>query len=42
MFGDGRQDAALPPPGLGEHREALLKWVNAEELARLRDAGIVG
>ena len=37
-----RQDAQLPPPGLGEHREALLEWVGEEELARLRDAGIVG
>ena len=37
-----RQDAALPPPGLGEHREALLEWVSEEELARMRDAGIVG
>ncbi len=37
-----RQDAVLPPPGLGEHREALLEWVGEEELARLRDAGIVG
>ncbi|WP_309602364.1 CoA transferase [Sphingomonas sp.] len=37
-----RQDAALPPPGLGEHREALLEWVSADELARLRGTGVIG
>jgi len=37
-----RQDASLPPPGLGEHRDALLEWISGEELARLKDAGIVG
>ena len=37
-----RQDADLPPPGLGEHGDALLEWVDAQELARLKAAGIVG
>jgi formyl-CoA transferase len=37
-----RQDAPLPPPGLGEHRDCLSEWVSEEELARLRAAGVVG
>ena len=37
-----RIDAALPPPALGEHRDFLDEWLDPEELARLRDAGIVG
>lgn len=36
-----RQDAELPPPGMGEHGDILREWLSAEELARLRDAGIV-
>ena len=37
-----RQDSALPPPGLGEHGDLLSEWIDADELARLRDAGVVG
>jgi crotonobetainyl-CoA:carnitine CoA-transferase CaiB-like acyl-CoA transferase len=37
-----RQDAPLPPPGLGEHRDILREWVDADEFERLRAAGIVG
>ena len=37
-----RQDSELPPPGLGEHGDLLGEWVSAEDLARLRDAGVVG
>jgi formyl-CoA transferase len=37
-----RQDAALPPPGLGEHGDLLGEWVSAEELERLRVQRIVG
>ena len=37
-----RIDAPLPPPALGEHRQLLKEWVDTEELARLRAAGIVG
>ena len=37
-----RQDAALPPPGLGEHGDLLTEWISADELARLRDKGVVG
>ena len=37
-----RQDATLPPPGLGEHGDALLEWVSVDELARLKAAGVVG
>ena len=37
-----RQDAALPPPGLGEHGDCLREWVSDEELARLREAGVIG
>ena len=36
-----RQDADLPPPGLGEHGDLLGEWVSEEELAQLRSAGIV-
>ncbi len=40
---DGQRiDAPLPPPALGEHRDLLREWIDAEELARLRAAGIVG
>ena len=37
-----RQDAELPPPGLGEHGDVLGEWVSSEELVRLRAAGVVG
>ena len=37
-----RQDADLPPPALGEHDDLLSEWCDAEELERLRAAGIVG
>ena len=37
-----RQDADLPPPGLGEHGDLLSEWVSAEELAQLRAVGVVG
>ena len=37
-----RIDAALPPPALGEHGDLLGEWVDEDELARLRAAGIVG
>jgi formyl-CoA transferase len=37
-----RIDAPLAPPVLGEHRALLGEWLSAEELARLRSAGIVG
>ena len=37
-----RQDADLPPPALGEHGDLLSEWCDADELARLRAAGIVG
>ena len=37
-----RQDAELPPPGLGEHGDLLREWVGEDELARLQDAGVVG
>ena len=36
-----RQDADLPPPGLGEHGDILREWVGDEELVRLRAAEIV-
>ncbi len=37
-----RADAALPPPALGEHGDLLREWIGADELARLKAAGIVG
>ena len=37
-----RQDADQPPPSLGQHCDLLGEWVSAEELARLRDKGVVG
>ena len=37
-----RIDAPLPPPALGEHRALLGEWIDADELARLTAAGIVG
>jgi formyl-CoA transferase len=37
-----RSNAPLPPPALGEHRYLLSEWIDEEELARLKDAGIVG
>ena len=37
-----RLDSNLPPPGLGEHGDLLSEWVSADELARLRNAGVVG
>ena len=36
-----RQDAELPPPGLGEHGDLLGEWVDGDELARLRAAGVI-
>jgi len=36
-----RLDAPLPPPALGEHGNLLGEWLDAEELERLRAAGIV-
>jgi formyl-CoA transferase len=36
-----RSDATLPPPALGEHGGLLTEWLDAEELARLKAAGIV-
>ena len=40
---DGQRiDASLPPPALGEHRDLLEEWLDAEELARLTAAGVVG
>ena len=36
-----RMDAPLPPPALGEHGDLLGEWVDADELTRLRSAGIV-
>jgi len=41
-FDGKRIDAALPPPALGEHGDLLGEWVDKDELARLRAAGIVG
>ena len=42
-FDGQRADADLPPPALGEHTDEVLAGfgVDAEEIARLRDAGIV-
>jgi formyl-CoA transferase len=37
-----RSNAPLPPPALGEHRDLLSDWIDEQELARLRAAGIVG
>lgn len=37
-----RSDASLPPPGLGEHGDLLSEWADEEELARLRQAGVIG
>ncbi len=37
-----RADAALPPPALGEHGDLLRQWIGADELERLKTAGIVG
>ncbi|HXH00121.1 MAG TPA: CoA transferase [Sphingomicrobium sp.] len=37
-----RQDAPLPPPGLGEHRDLLNEWLSPDELKRLQAAGVVG
>ncbi|HEU4957648.1 MAG TPA: CoA transferase, partial [Sphingomicrobium sp.] len=36
-----RSDAPLPPPALGEHGDLLKQWIDDEELARLKAAGIV-
>jgi formyl-CoA transferase len=41
-FDGERSDAPLPPPALGEHCDLLSEWVDAAELERLREAGIVG
>jgi formyl-CoA transferase len=37
-----RSNAPLPPPALGEHGDLLNEWLDAEELARLKAAGIIG
>ena len=37
-----RTDAPLPPPALGEHGDLLTRWINEEELERLKTAGVVG
>lgn len=37
-----RIDAPLPPPALGEHGDLLTRWIDEEELQRLKAAGIVG
>ena len=37
-----RTDASLPPPALGEHGDLLSEWADDEELARLKEAGVVG
>lgn len=37
-----RQDSDLPPPSLGEHGDLLAEWLRADELAKLRAAGVVG
>ena len=40
---DGQRiDAPLPPPALGEHFDLLCEWIDADEIERLRGAGIVG
>jgi formyl-CoA transferase len=36
-----RADAPLPPPALGEHGDLLHRWVDEDELQRLRAAGII-
>ncbi len=43
-FDGARADADLPPPALGEHTDELLSeiGVDAEEIRRLREAGVVG
>jgi formyl-CoA transferase len=41
-FDGERLDAALPPPALGEHRELLGEWLDADEIERLRSAKILG
>jgi formyl-CoA transferase len=37
-----RSDAPLPPPALGEHGDILRRWIDDEELERLKAAGVVG
>jgi crotonobetainyl-CoA:carnitine CoA-transferase CaiB-like acyl-CoA transferase len=37
-----RVDAPLPPPALGEHGDLLREWLGADELERMKAAGIVG
>ena len=37
-----RIDAPLPPPALGEHGDLLGEWLGADELAALKEKGIVG
>jgi formyl-CoA transferase len=37
-----RSDAQLPPPALGEHGDILRRWIDDEELERLKAAGVVG
>ena len=43
-FDGARADADLPPPALGEHTDEVLgeMGVDADEIRRLREAGIVG
>ena len=37
-----RSEAPLPPPALGEHCDLLREWLDAEEMTRLKSAGIIG
>ena len=41
-FDGERLDAPLPPPALGEHCDLLSEWLGADEIERLRSAGILG
>ena len=40
-FDGERADASLPPPALGEHGDLLRKWIDDDELERLRAKGII-
>ncbi|WP_343346505.1 CaiB/BaiF CoA-transferase family protein [Sphingomicrobium sp. XHP0239] len=42
-IGGSRCDAALPPPGLGEHTEEILRdWMSSDEIETLRKEGVIG
>ncbi|MCY7338894.1 MAG: CoA transferase [Sphingomonas bacterium] len=41
-FDGERMDAALPPPGLGEHDDLLSQWLSADQFERLKAANIIG